>query len=74
MASIISHRKRPDKNDLIDMRLIEKAYGSDYSNKGMVHSLEMNTYVDPTMVSKTMVPSIDLEDGLRHLGDNHLTD
>ena len=31
------------------------------------HPLGINTYADSTIVSKTMVPSIDLEDGLRML-------
>jgi len=74
MASIISHRKKAGKADIIDKRLIEQAYGSDYPNKVTPHPLELNTYVDSTMVSKTMVPSVDLEEGLSLLREEHLAD
>jgi len=65
MASIISHRKRKGKDDIIDTRLIEQAYGSDYPSKVTPHPLGINTYVDSTITSKSMAPSVDLEDGLR---------
>ena len=65
MASIISHRKRNGKDDIIDTRLIEQAYGSDCPGKVTPHPLEINTYADSTITSKSMVPSVDLEDGLR---------
>lgn len=74
MASIISRRKRRGKEDITDMRLLEQAYGSDYPNKVTPHPLEMNTYVDPIMISKTMVPSVDIEEGLSRLRDDHLSD
>lgn len=65
MASIISHRKRENKDDLIDSRLIEQAYGSDCPGKVRQHQLVINSYADSTMTSKSMIPSVDLEDGLR---------
>lgn len=65
MASIISHRKRKGKEDIIDMRLIEQAYGSDSAGKVTPHPLGINIYADSTITSKSMVPSVDLEDGLR---------
>jgi hypothetical protein len=74
MDSIISHRKRRGKEDIIDRKLIEQAYGSDYPNKVRLHALEINTYVDPTITSKTMVPSVDLEEGLGLHKDEHLSD
>ena len=74
MASIISHRKKAGKADITDKRLIEQAHGSDYPNKVTPHPLELNTYVDSTMVSKTMVPSVDLEEGLSLLRQEHLAD
>lgn len=74
MGSIISHLKKAGKEDIIDMRLIEQAYGSDYPNKVTMHPLELNTYLDSTIVSKTMVPSVDLEEGLSILREEHLSD
>ncbi|MBU3146725.1 hypothetical protein [Clostridium sp. CF012] len=65
MASIISHRKRKGKDDIIDTRLIEQAYGSDYPGKVTPHPLGINSYSDSSIISKSMVPSVDLEDGLR---------
>jgi hypothetical protein len=56
------------------MRLIEQAYGSDYPNKVTLHSLEINTYIDPTITSKTIVPSVDLEEGLGLHNNEHLSD
>lgn len=72
MASIISHRKKKGKEDIIDMRLIEQAYESDFSNKVTPHPLEINTYIDSTITSKSIVPSLDLEDGLRIHNNEHL--
>jgi hypothetical protein len=74
MDSILSHRKKRGKEDIIDMRLIEQAYGSDYPNKVTSHPLEINTYIDPTITLKTMVPSVDLEEGLGLHKDEHLSD
>jgi hypothetical protein len=74
MENIISQHKRKDKEDIIDMRLIEQAYGSDFPSKAKPHSLEINTYADSTITSKSMVPSIDLEDGLRVYMSDHLSD
>jgi hypothetical protein len=74
MDSILSHRKRRGKEDITDMRLMEQAYGSDYPNKVTPHPLEINTYVDSTITSKSMVPSVDLEEGLRLHKDEHLAD
>ena len=74
MDSIISHRKRTGKEDIIDMRLLEQAYGSDYPNKVPSHPIEMNMYVDPTIISKTMVLPVDREERLSHLSDDHLSD
>lgn len=74
MGSIISHRKRKGKEDVIDMRLIEQAYGSDFPSKVTPHPLEINTYADSTITSKSMVPSVDLEDGLRIHNNEHLSD
>jgi len=74
MASIISHLKRKGKEDIIDMRLIEQAYGSDFPNKVTPHPLEINTYADSTIISKSIIPSVDLEDGLRIHNNEHLTD
>ncbi|MGV8983526.1 hypothetical protein [Clostridium sp.] len=65
MASTISHRKRKGKDDLIDTRLIEQAYGSDCPGKVTPHQLVINSYADSTITSKAMIPSVDLEDGLR---------
>lgn len=65
MASIISHRKRASKNDIIDTRLIEQAYGSDSPGKVTPHPLGINIYADSSIIAKTIIPSIDLEDGLR---------
>ncbi len=71
MASIISHRKRSGKDDIINTRLIEQAYGSDSAGMVTPHPLEINTYVDSTIVSKSMTPSVELEDGLRiHKNEN----
>ena len=64
MVSIISHRKRRGSEDVIDARLIEQAYGSDATSKVTPHPLGINTYADSTITSKTMIPSIDLEDAL----------
>jgi hypothetical protein len=72
MASILSHRKRKGKENIIDTRLIEQAYGSDYPSKVTPHPLEINTYVDSTITSKIMVPSVDLEEGLRIHNNDHL--
>jgi len=47
------------------MRLIEQAYGSDVPSKLTPHPLVLNTYADSTIISKSMIPSVDLEDGLR---------
>lgn len=71
MASIISHRKRRGKEDIIDTRLIEQAYGSDSPGMVTPHPLGLNTYADSTIISKSMIPSVDLEDGLRiHNNEN----
>ena len=63
MASIILRRKRKNKDDLMDIRLIEQAYGSDHPG-GTPHQLVINSYVDSTIVSKSIIASMDLEDGL----------
>lgn len=65
MASIISHPKRKGKDDIIDTRLMQQAYGSDAPGMVTPHPLGINTYADSSIISKTMIPSIDLEDGLR---------
>jgi hypothetical protein len=72
MASILSHRKKKGKEDIIDTRLIEQAYGSDFSSKVTPHPLQISTYVDSTITSKIMVPSVDLEEGLRIHNNDHL--
>lgn len=64
MVSIISHLKKRGSEDVIDTRLIEQAYGSDATGKVTPHPLGINTYADSTITSKSMVPSIDLEDAL----------
>lgn len=74
MANIISHLKKKGKEDIIDMRLIEQAYGSDFPSKVTPHPLEFNTYADSTIMSLSMVPSVDLEDGLRIHNNEHLSD
>lgn len=74
MDSIMSHRKKRGKEDIIDRHLIEQAYGSDYPNKVTAHPLELNTYADPTITSKTMIPSVDLEEGLVIHKGEHLSD
>lgn len=74
MDSIMLHPKKRGKEDIIDRRLIEQAYGSDYPNKVTAHPLEINTYVDPTITSRTMVPSVDLEEGLALHKNEHLSD
>ena len=61
MATTISRQKRKNKEDIIDMSLIKQAYGSDYPSKVAPMQLEINTYVDPTVTSKSIVPSVDLE-------------
>ncbi|MBZ9689509.1 hypothetical protein G9F72_024735 [Clostridium estertheticum] len=65
MASIISHRKRKGKDDIIETRLIEQAYGSDYPGMVTPHPLENNIYLDSTIISKSMVLSADVEYVLR---------
>ena len=74
MASILSQQRRKDEEDIIDMRSIEQSYGSDFPHKVTPHSLEINTYVDSTIASKSMVPSVDLEDGLHIYMSDHLSD
>ena len=74
MESIVSQRKRKDKEDMIDMRSIEQAYGSDFSSKAVSHPLEINTYMDSTIASKSVAPSVDLEGGLRIYMSDHLCD
>ncbi|MBW9157467.1 MULTISPECIES: hypothetical protein [Clostridium] len=71
MGSIILHRKR--KNDIIDTRLIEQAYGSDSTYKATIHTLEINTYADSSIISKSMVPSVDLEYQLRTNNNENLS-
>ncbi|MBU3188634.1 hypothetical protein K9O30_04575 [Clostridium bowmanii] len=73
MANIISHHKRENKDDLIDTRLIEQAYGSDCPGKVTPHPLVINSYADSTMTSKSMIPSVDLENGLRIHNNNELS-
>ncbi|GCD11200.1 hypothetical protein [Clostridium tagluense] len=71
MGSIILHRKR--KNDIIDTRLIEQAYGSDSPYKATLHTLEINTYADSSIISKSIVPSVDLEYRLRANSNENLS-
>lgn len=74
MGDITLHRKKTGKVDIMDKRLIEQAYGSDYPNKIMVNPFEFNAYVDSTIFSKTMVPSVDLEEGLSILKEEDLSE
>jgi hypothetical protein len=74
MDSILSHHKRRDKEDIIDMRLIEQAYGSDYPDKVTPHPLGINIYLESTIFSKSMAPSVYLEEALRLHKDEHLSD
>ena len=74
MASIISHRKRKGEDDIIDTRLIEQAYGSDSSGMVTPHPLGINIYADSSIISKSMIPSIDLEDGLRICNNKRLSE
>ena len=62
MATIISPQKRKDKEDIIDMSLIKQAYGSDCPSGVAPKALEANTYIDPTVTSKSIIPYVDLED------------
>ena len=73
MATITSQQKRKDKDDIIDMTLIKQAYGSDYPRRVTSQPLEINTYADPTIISKSIVPSVDLEDEISLHRNQHLS-